>query len=131
MAYSTMSLQNLENASQETYVRPSFSVSPLIFDGFSFLLEPEYWVTLPSVLVDESSPLHVRNATGLALKNDWSPQVHNHFPACLRTLPSRLIVQTDYSNRWLNLNSDAKTLVAFFLLSYVLIIHFLLPSLCP
>ncbi|CAK5271145.1 unnamed protein product [Mycena citricolor] len=66
--------QKLENASRENY--------------------PEYMIMLSSVLVDESTPLHVRNAAGLALKN---------------ALTARdLIRQADYANRWMALPNDAK-----------------------
>lgn len=93
--------QKLENASRENYVRPSSSVSPFVFHGFSFLLQPEYMVMLSSVLVDESSPLHVRNAAGLALKNALSARVRNRFPSShlilnpLRTLHGKPIIPTD------------------------------------
>ncbi|KAJ7222479.1 armadillo-type protein [Mycena pura] len=56
---------------------------------------PEYMLMLSSVLVDETSPLHVRNAAGLALKN---------------TLSARDAARvTEYANRWMNLANDAKT----------------------
>ncbi len=38
-------------------------------------LQPEYMLMLSSVLVNETSPLHVRNAAGLALKNALSARV--------------------------------------------------------
>ncbi|KAF9074647.1 armadillo-type protein [Rhodocollybia butyracea] len=66
--------EKLENASRENY--------------------PEYMLMLSSVLVDENSQLHVRNAAGLALKNALSAR--------------DTVRQSEYSNRWLNLNSDAK-----------------------
>ncbi|RDB23601.1 Importin subunit beta-1 [Hypsizygus marmoreus] len=55
---------------------------------------PEYMLMLSSVLVDESTPIHVRNAAGLALKNALSARETSR--------------QIDYSNRWLALNSEAK-----------------------
>ncbi|KAE9403750.1 ARM repeat-containing protein [Gymnopus androsaceus JB14] len=66
--------QKLENASRENY--------------------PEYMLMLSSVLVEESSPIHVRNAAGLALKNALSARESAR--------------QSEYSTRWLNLNPDAK-----------------------
>ncbi|KAH6904461.1 karyopherin Kap95 [Coprinopsis sp. MPI-PUGE-AT-0042] len=66
--------QKLETASRENY--------------------PEYMLMLSSVLVNESAPVHVRNAAGLALKN---------------TLSAREAArQTEYSTRWLALGSDIK-----------------------
>ncbi|KAI1790603.1 ARM repeat-containing protein [Ganoderma leucocontextum] len=66
--------QKLENASRENY--------------------PAYMLMLSSELVNESSPIHVRNAAGLALKN---------------TLSAREIArQTDYANRWLALDDGTK-----------------------
>ncbi|KAJ3709606.1 armadillo-type protein [Lentinula raphanica] len=67
--------EKLENASRENY--------------------PEYMLTLSSVLADEGSQIHVRNAAGLALKNALSARESAR--------------QTEYSNRWLNLNLDVKT----------------------
>ncbi|KIK64912.1 hypothetical protein GYMLUDRAFT_240267 [Collybiopsis luxurians FD-317 M1] len=67
--------QKLENASRENY--------------------PEYMLMLSSVLRDENSPIHVRNAAGLALKNALSARDAAR--------------QTDYSNRWMNLSPDAQT----------------------
>ncbi|THU97897.1 ARM repeat-containing protein [Dendrothele bispora CBS 962.96] len=69
-----LATEKLENASRENY--------------------PEYMLMLSSVLVDESSPLHVRNAAGLALKNALSARDS--------------VRQTEYSNRWLSLNGEAK-----------------------
>ncbi|EAU87645.1 karyopherin Kap95 [Coprinopsis cinerea okayama7 len=67
--------QKLETASRENY--------------------PEYMLMLSSVLVNESAPIHVRNAAGLALKN---------------TLSAREAArQTEYSTRWLALASDIKS----------------------
>ncbi|KAF9449073.1 ARM repeat-containing protein [Macrolepiota fuliginosa MF-IS2] len=66
--------QKLEAASRENY--------------------PEYMLMLSSVLVNETSPLHVRNAAGLALKNALSAR--------------EAARQTDYSNRWLQLSPDTK-----------------------
>ncbi|PFH47543.1 hypothetical protein AMATHDRAFT_67559 [Amanita thiersii Skay4041] len=51
-------------------------------------------VTLSSVLVDENSPLIVRNAAGLALKNALSARESTR--------------QTEYANRWLQMNTEAK-----------------------
>ncbi|KAJ3711841.1 armadillo-type protein [Lentinula guzmanii] len=66
--------EKLENASRENY--------------------PEYMVMLSSVLANEESQLHVRNAAGLALKNALTARESAR--------------QTEYFNRWLNLNPDAK-----------------------
>ncbi|KAJ7160875.1 armadillo-type protein [Mycena filopes] len=67
--------QKLENASRDNY--------------------PEYMLMLSTVLVDENSPIHVRNAAGLALKN---------------TLTAREVGRAqEYSNRWMNLSTEAKT----------------------
>ncbi|KAJ6463352.1 armadillo-type protein [Mycena sanguinolenta] len=65
----------LENASRENY--------------------PEYMLMLSSVLVDENSPLHVRNAAGLALKNSLTAREAGR--------------STEYANRWMNLGTEAKT----------------------
>ncbi|KAF9265156.1 ARM repeat-containing protein [Marasmius fiardii PR-910] len=55
----------------------------------------EYMLMLSSVLVDENSALHIRNAAGLALKN---------------ALTAREIQrQTEYSNRWIAMNPEAKS----------------------
>jgi hypothetical protein len=43
--------------------------------------QPEYMLMLSSVLVNEATPLHVRNAAGLALKNALSARVRAPFPA--------------------------------------------------
>ncbi|KAF8638413.1 hypothetical protein AX17_002220 [Amanita inopinata Kibby_2008] len=56
---------------------------------------PEYMLMLSSVLVDESSALHVRNAAGLAMKNALSARESAR--------------QADYANRWLQLPVEAKT----------------------
>ncbi|RXW25205.1 hypothetical protein EST38_g723 [Candolleomyces aberdarensis] len=50
---------------------------------------------LSSVLVNESTPLHVRNAAGLALKNALSARESAR--------------QTEYSTRWLALGDDVKS----------------------
>lgn len=55
---------------------------------------PEYMLMLSSVLVNESSQLHVRNAAGLALKNALSARESSR--------------QTEYSARWLNLDTERK-----------------------
>ncbi|KAJ7802230.1 armadillo-type protein [Mycena olivaceomarginata] len=67
--------QKLENASRENY--------------------PEYMLMLSSVLVDENSPLHVRNAAGLALKNTLTARESGR--------------STEYANRWMSLSTEAKT----------------------
>ncbi|KAK7039221.1 karyopherin Kap95 [Paramarasmius palmivorus] len=54
----------------------------------------EYMLMLSSVLVDENSPLHVRNAAGLALKNALTARDSGR--------------QNDYSQRWIALNPEAK-----------------------
>ncbi|CAL1698079.1 unnamed protein product [Somion occarium] len=53
---------------------------------------PAYMHTLSSELVNESSPPHVRNAAGLALKNALTAKDINR--------------QLDYSNRWLALDPE-------------------------
>ncbi|KAF8720311.1 hypothetical protein AX14_011024 [Amanita brunnescens Koide BX004] len=55
---------------------------------------PEYMLMLSSVLVNETALLHVRNAAGLAMKN-----------ALTARDPTR---QTEYANRWLQLNVESK-----------------------
>ncbi|KAF4611535.1 hypothetical protein D9613_003835 [Agrocybe pediades] len=56
---------------------------------------PEYMLMLSSVLVDDNSPIHVRNAAGLALKNGLTARESAR--------------QTDLSNRWLALNNETKS----------------------
>ncbi|ESK93922.1 karyopherin kap95 [Moniliophthora roreri MCA 2997] len=55
----------------------------------------EYMLMLSSVLVDENSPLHVRNAAGLALKNALTARESAR--------------QADYSQRWIALSPEAKS----------------------
>lgn len=43
-----------------------------------FFAQPEYMLMLSSVLVEDSSPIHVRNAAGLALKNALTAKVRAH-----------------------------------------------------
>ena len=73
---------------------------------------------LSSVLSDESIPLHVRNAAGLALKNALTARVRLLFClwphwrpfsslTCVRS-PQEANRQTDLASRWLNLPSDTK-----------------------
>ncbi|KAF9028063.1 karyopherin Kap95 [Hymenopellis radicata] len=59
--------QQLENASRENY--------------------PQYMLMLSAVLLDESNPLHVRNAAGLALKNALTARESSR--------------QSEYSQRWI------------------------------
>ncbi|KAK0463208.1 armadillo-type protein [Desarmillaria tabescens] len=66
--------QQLENASRENY--------------------PQYMLMLSAVLLEDSTPLHVRNAAGLALKNALTARESSR--------------QTEYSNRWLSLDPDTK-----------------------
>ncbi|KAF7300244.1 APC1-C domain-containing protein [Mycena kentingensis (nom. inval.)] len=66
--------QKLEAASRENY--------------------PDYMLMLSSVLVEETTPLHIRNAAGLALKNGISSRD-----------PTRV---TEFTNRWLALPTEAK-----------------------
>lgn len=66
--------QQLENASRENY--------------------PQYMLMLSAVLLEDSTPLHVRNAAGLALKNALTARETSR--------------QTEYSNRWLSLDPDTK-----------------------
>ncbi|KAF7320805.1 Importin N-terminal domain-containing protein [Mycena chlorophos] len=56
---------------------------------------PDYMLMLSTVLVDENSPIHVRNAAGLALKNAISARE-----------PGRV---AEYANRWMALPNEAKT----------------------
>ncbi len=44
-------------------------------DQRSLNVQPQYMLMLSSVLVDESTPLHIRNAAGLALKNTLTARV--------------------------------------------------------
>ncbi|KAF7297087.1 Importin N-terminal domain-containing protein [Mycena indigotica] len=67
--------QKLETASRENY--------------------PDYMLMLSSVLVDENSQIHIRNAAGLALKNAISSRD-----------PARV---AEYANRWMVLSVEAKT----------------------
>ena len=70
---------------------------------------------LSSVLVDEATPLHVRNAAGLALKNALTARVrvlqtrpaHPHAHVILRLQESSR--QNDMITRWLSLNNETKT----------------------
>lgn len=55
---------------------------------------PEYMLMLSSVLVNENTPLHVRNAAGLALKNALSARESAR--------------QSEFTHRWLSLNTDTK-----------------------
>ncbi|KAJ3505061.1 hypothetical protein NLJ89_g7615 [Agrocybe chaxingu] len=66
--------QKLESAAQDNY--------------------PQYMLMLSSVLVDENTPIHIRNAAGLALKNALTAR--------------ESIRQTDMINRWLSLPNDTK-----------------------
>ncbi|KAG7087450.1 hypothetical protein E1B28_013416 [Marasmius oreades] len=55
----------------------------------------EYMLMLSSVLVDDNSVLHIRNAAGLALKN---------------ALTAREVQrQNEYTNRWISMNPEAKS----------------------
>lgn len=70
---------------------------------------------LSSVLVDEATPLHVRNAAGLALKNALTARVR--VPRTRLTYPRAHIVsrsqessrQNEMITRWLSLNNETKT----------------------
>ncbi|TFK36480.1 armadillo-type protein [Crucibulum laeve] len=55
---------------------------------------PDYMLMLSSVLLEESTPIYVRNAAGLALKNSLSARESTR--------------QTELTNRWLNLNAEVK-----------------------
>ncbi|KAL0578066.1 karyopherin Kap95 [Marasmius crinis-equi] len=55
----------------------------------------EYMLMLSSVLVDESSAIHIRNAAGLALKNALTAREAQR--------------QSEYSQRWINISPDAKS----------------------
>ncbi|KAF9025097.1 ARM repeat-containing protein [Hymenopellis radicata] len=66
--------QQLENASRENY--------------------PQYMLMLSAVLLDESNPLHVRNAAGLALKNALTARESSR--------------QSEYSQRWISLDLNTK-----------------------
>lgn len=41
-------------------------------------MQPDYMLMLSAVLTDESTPIHVRNAAGLALKNTLSARVRHY-----------------------------------------------------
>ncbi|KIM41758.1 hypothetical protein M413DRAFT_137569 [Hebeloma cylindrosporum] len=56
---------------------------------------PQYMLMLSSVLVDEATPLHVRNAAGLALKNALTARESSR--------------QNEMITRWLSLNNETKT----------------------
>ncbi|KAI8972612.1 ARM repeat-containing protein [Trametes punicea] len=58
---------------------------------------PAYVMMLSSELVNETSPPHVRNAAGLALKNSLSAR--------------EIARQTDYANRWLALDEGTRSKV--------------------
>lgn len=66
---------------------------------------------LSSVLVDENTALHVRNAAGLALKNALTARVRAPLsrprPAHI-SLPQESGRQTDMVNRWLSLPTETK-----------------------
>jgi hypothetical protein len=67
---------------------------------------------LSSVLVDENSPLHVRNAAGLALKNTLTARVRffRLFPIpCINVFRQESGRSTEYANRWMSLSTEAKT----------------------
>ncbi|KAK1225996.1 karyopherin Kap95 [Marasmius sp. AFHP31] len=55
----------------------------------------DYMLMLSSVLGDESSQLHIRNAAGLALKNALTAREAQR--------------QSEYSQRWISINPEAKT----------------------
>ncbi|KDR78361.1 hypothetical protein GALMADRAFT_224738 [Galerina marginata CBS 339.88] len=56
---------------------------------------PQYMLMLSSVLVDDNTPIHVRNAAGLALKNALTAR--------------ETVRQTDMTNRWLSLPNETKS----------------------
>ncbi|TFK71549.1 ARM repeat-containing protein [Pluteus cervinus] len=58
---------------------------------------PQYMLMLSSVLADESTPLHIRGAAGLALKNALSARDATR--------------QAEYANRWLQVDAETKTKV--------------------
>ena len=68
---------------------------------------------LSSVLGNESAQLHVRNAAGLAMKNALTARVRPNRASVSCWFSSRLLQdatrQTEYANRWLQLNVEAKT----------------------
>ena len=66
---------------------------------------------LSSVLVNEATPLHVRNAAGLALKNALSARVRAPLSPLSRCSPllQDSARQTEYSTRWLALADEVKT----------------------
>ncbi|KAG6911089.1 hypothetical protein DXG01_004604 [Tephrocybe rancida] len=57
-------------------------------------MSPQYMLMLSAVLAAEETPLHVRNAAGLALKNALSARDN--------------VRQQEYSNRWLSLPNETK-----------------------
>ncbi|KAI0033513.1 karyopherin Kap95 [Vararia minispora EC-137] len=66
--------QQLENASRENY--------------------PAYMIMLSTELVDESKPIHIRNAAGLALKNALTAKDSTR--------------QAEFSTRWLSLDNETR-----------------------
>lgn len=98
--------QKLEQASRENYVRrtvlfiaftqplPISSFFPLSLTHAPLCTQPGYMHTLASELANEASPVFVRNAAGLALKNALTARVRRAFfpnphrsPSSLTFLP--------------------------------------------
>ena len=78
----------LEQASRENYVRRTFYSSfhrthlgpPLSLTHAPLRTQPGYMHTLASELANEASPVFVRNAAGLALKNALTARVRRAVP---------------------------------------------------
>jgi Importin-beta N-terminal domain len=97
--------QKLEQASRENYVRRTFYTSfhrthhphhPIPFFPLSLThapplrTQPGYMHTLASELANEASPVFVRNAAGLALKNALTARVRRAVPPSSPRSPSSL-----------------------------------------
>ncbi|KAJ7888296.1 hypothetical protein B0H13DRAFT_2533548 [Mycena leptocephala] len=81
-----------ENNFRTSLIRDS-TISGALY-GLDKQLDLAYMLMLSSVLVDESSPLHVRNAAGLALKKTLTVRESGRSREC--------------ANRWMNLSTEAK-----------------------
>ena len=76
--------------------------------------QPDYMFMLSTVLVDESIPLHVRNAAGLALKNALSARVRartlrHASPRSQPHPPQEAPRQEEFSAKWMALSIDQRT----------------------
>ena len=71
--------QKLDHASRENYVSAFDSSHFHLSLNVSAIGQPQYMLMLSAELVNENSPLHVRNAAGLALKNALTARVRHCF----------------------------------------------------